>query len=80
MGDPNDSLPGCRLYPNRETISCACSLHKPRRVPGRCGDAATDDGEPESRTVASRGEVESRRREGGLAESALPAGPSSQKE
>eukprot|EP00976_Prorocentrum_cordatum_P089834 1187867-Prorocentrum_minimum.AAC.2 len=44
---------------------------------GKCGDK-TDEKKPDSRMVANRGEVRSRRGEEGLVESALPASPSSQ--
>eukprot|EP00959_Pyramimonas_sp_CCMP1952_P460201 9479477-Pyramimonas_sp.AAC.1 len=54
------------LYPDGDILSCVGSLHKPRRFPVRCGDAGTDEGKPESRMVASSGEVGSRRGEVGL--------------
>eukprot|EP00959_Pyramimonas_sp_CCMP1952_P365637 7657806-Pyramimonas_sp.AAC.2 len=53
---------------NKNNNNKVSSLHKPRRVPGRCGDTGTDEGEPKSRKVANRWEVGSRRGEVGLKE------------
>eukprot|EP00959_Pyramimonas_sp_CCMP1952_P062754 1312050-Pyramimonas_sp.AAC.1 len=61
MGGPKRFLTRLPLAPEpRYDQLRGFSSHKPRRDPGRCGDAGTEEGKPESWTVASRGEVGSR--------------------
>eukprot|EP00959_Pyramimonas_sp_CCMP1952_P042312 884979-Pyramimonas_sp.AAC.1 len=63
-----------------ETQPTACKiLHQPRRNPGRCEAAGTAWGNLRHGRLRLRVEVLSRRGQVGLAKSALPASPSSQK-